>query len=46
VLLEAEDPVFELGKRVEVCGGEDFPLKDREEDLDLVEPAGMLGKVD
>ena len=44
--LESQQPLFELGQRTEVVGGENFSLNDRQVDLDLVEPTGMDRGVD
>ena len=43
VVLEAKDGDFVLGS--EVSGPEGFALEDREVDLDLVEPACVLGQM-
>lgn len=39
VLLEAEESVFDLLKRVEVVGRKRFAFNDGEVDFDLIEPA-------
>jgi hypothetical protein len=44
--LKSERPLFEFGQRRDVVVGENLPLDDREEDLDLVEPTGMDRGVD
>ena len=46
VVLEAEDTSRDGFARGEVGGREGFALKDREVDLDLIEPAGVLGQMD
>jgi hypothetical protein len=46
VVLEAHDPLGERGERVEVLRRERLALEDREVDLDLVEPGGVVGQVD
>jgi len=46
VSLEAQEMVPEVSETAEVIGCEGLSLDDREVDLDLVEPARMLGRVD
>jgi len=44
--LKADQPVANLLKAGEVIGGQDFPLDDREVDLNLVEPTRVNRRVD
>ena len=44
--LKGEKALFKLNEGREIVGGEDFPLNDREIDLNLVEPTGVDRGVD
>src|SRR5487761_805381 len=44
--LKGEDALAEFGERQDVVWGEHLSLQDREEDLDLIQPAGVKRKVD
>ena len=45
-VLEAQQPLGDLGQVGEVVGGQNLALHDREVDLDLVEPGSMDRQVD
>lgn len=45
VRLEIRYPPFEFPEILEVLGSEHLPLQYRKEDLDLVQPAGMDGRM-
>ena len=44
--LKREKALFEVSQRGEIVGRQDFPLDNREVDFDLVEPTGVVGRMD
>jgi len=44
--LKRKEALFQIGQRRKIIRGEDFSLNDREIDLHLIEPTGMVGSVD